>query len=249
MHRKFKFTGSSFVAVLLTTIALVSLSRSIHAVDTKPVAAGDDERVAPSQSSKNTSEQATSAATDADRQIAAALNHPTTIHLQKVSLEDALLVLSETCGLPIAFYGESFEASGAEISPTVVVQANGEPLGSVLRSLAQSAIGGAKIGISVVAKDGALRISADARGRPPSVWRFEGRRSTRHATRRGENGPRSARCRLLDRDSDALGNLGVECRRARPLCRSYAGQRSRAAFNGRSQLRRFRDGGRRSFLG
>ena len=118
-------------------------------------ASGDEKEASPKSPAK-TPEQATSAASDADRQIAAGLNHPTTIQLQNVSPENAFLALSKTSGCPIAFDAESFAVYGAEISPTVTVRANGEPLRDILRSLGQSAIGGAKIGISVTAIDGAL---------------------------------------------------------------------------------------------
>ena len=123
--------------------------------------ASGDEKAAPSKSPAKTPEQATSAASDADRQIAAALNRPTTIQLQNISPENAFLALSKTSGCPIAFDAESFAVSGAEISPTVTVRANGEPLRNALRSLAKSAIGSAKIGITIKANDGAIRVSAE----------------------------------------------------------------------------------------
>ncbi len=123
--------------------------------------ASGDEKAAPSKSPAKTPEPATSAAPDADRQIAAALNHPTTIQLQNISPENAFLALSKTSGCPIAFDAESFAVSGVEISPTVTVRANGEPLRDVLRSLGQAAIGGAKIGITIKANDGAIRVSAE----------------------------------------------------------------------------------------
>ncbi len=147
------------------------------------------------------------------------MNHPTTIHLQNVSLDDALLALSATCGLPIAFYEDSFEDSGTEISPTVAVQANGEPLGDVLRSFAQSAIGGAKIGISVVAKDGALRISADRAGDRPADRHSVGgdRLTTQRGAVRTASGEAAGNCSIVIRmesgilvlHADAEGRFSV----------------------------------------
>lgn len=144
------------------TIGLAACMASLVAVVAVLTPASGDEKAkdSPPAAKAKPPASAGSAAPYADQRIIAALNHPTTINLQNVSLDDALLALSESCGVPIALDANSFEVSGIEMSPTVTVQTNGEPLGGVLRSLARSSIGGAKIGISVVAKDGAVRICA-----------------------------------------------------------------------------------------
>jgi hypothetical protein len=99
------------------------------------------------------------------------------------------------------------------------MQANREPLGSVLRSLAQSAIGGAKIGISVVAKDGALRISADGAGGRPAYHDSESgdRLMMKRGAVKTASGQMAADCSIVIRmrsgilvfHSDALGRFSV----------------------------------------